>query len=270
MMTYDGCLIFIVVPTCSWRESSAAHHGFPIESLAIDEGVCHHVILACLRRKSGVLFRGRPTEAFGHDAWWISLTGHSCGGQEFGAYVMTGEGKRVVEMFGVGTNCSNRRKRAGEVMIQEGKMELRAKWKRGHFVNTIWRRIKGRSKRMEPWGHKKITWRFFVSISGGYLNLLVWGILTIELRTTSVQAQNYWHQTSLSGKAVSALVIGPSGRLFAAVSLDGIYVSTDNGDNWRKTSMTGAYGITSFAVNSLGDIITGTQGGGCMSPAIVE
>jgi photosystem II stability/assembly factor-like uncharacterized protein len=73
----------------------------------------------------------------------------------------------------------------------------------------------------------------------------------------------YWQKAgNLKGK-VTALATKPSGEIFAAVSKEGIYRSTDNGNSWGQVNQ----GLKNLNVNAIairgnGDIFAGTNGGG--------
>lgn len=79
-----------------------------------------------------------------------------------------------------------------------------------------------------------------------------------------LKSQNFWQQTNgLPSGAVSSLAINSSGHVFAGTYGNGVYRSTDNGNNWTQinTGLTNNY-VRSLAINSSGYIFAGTSSGG--------
>ena len=72
-------------------------------------------------------------------------------------------------------------------------------------------------------------------------------------------AQDFWEQTGLVSIDVNSIAINSNGDIFAGTN-QGIYLSTDNGDNWTLTDLLN--GTHSLAINSIGDIFAGTFSNG--------
>jgi hypothetical protein len=61
-----------------------------------------------------------------------------------------------------------------------------------------------------------------------------------------------WEQTNGPlGGSVQALVVHPNGQIFAGTANSGVFRSTNNGERWAQTSLTGVP-IYSFAINAQG------------------
>jgi photosystem II stability/assembly factor-like uncharacterized protein len=77
-------------------------------------------------------------------------------------------------------------------------------------------------------------------------------------------AQDFWKQTNgpKGNGLVNSIIIDSSGNVFAGTYRNGIYRSTDYGDNWThiNTDLTGV-SVVSFAINSFGHIYAGTDSG---------
>jgi len=74
-------------------------------------------------------------------------------------------------------------------------------------------------------------------------------------------AQNFWQHTSgPDGGDIICLALNSNGHIFAGSRTNGVYLSTDNGNNWsqKNTLLTSPY-IRSLAINSNGHIFVGTN-----------
>jgi photosystem II stability/assembly factor-like uncharacterized protein len=64
----------------------------------------------------------------------------------------------------------------------------------------------------------------------------------------------------LSQSAVNSIAVNPLGQIFAYATNYGIFNSTNNGSNWNKLDALGNNFIQSLAINKNGDIFAGTNG----------
>jgi hypothetical protein len=75
-----------------------------------------------------------------------------------------------------------------------------------------------------------------------------------------------WTQIGLTSHTISSIALNSKGDIFVGVrdvtsSVNGVYRSTDSGDIWTRTSLalTEHSDVTSFAINSDGDIFAATE-----------
>ncbi|MGH7495161.1 MAG: hypothetical protein ACREOO_22545 [bacterium] len=73
---------------------------------------------------------------------------------------------------------------------------------------------------------------------------------------------NFWRQTNTPlGGSVIAFVINSAGHVFAGTDGSGVFRSTDDGENWRPTALTGA-NVFALVINSAGHLFAGTSRNG--------
>lgn len=86
-------------------------------------------------------------------------------------------------------------------------------------------------------------------------------IILLLLNSSSIlHAQNFWQATSGPvGTTVTALAVYPNGYLFAGTSDNGVYRSTDNGNNWNQVlpALTDEHSVNTFAITPNGKIYAG-------------
>ncbi len=74
-------------------------------------------------------------------------------------------------------------------------------------------------------------------------------------------AQDFWHAANGPNEngSFGHFVFNSSRHIFVGSSSDGVFLSTDNGDNWKKLNING--GTRSMAINLNGDIYVGNERG---------
>lgn len=91
---------------------------------------------------------------------------------------------------------------------------------------------------------------------------LVLSFILLFISLNEILPQNYWEKTNGPASApISSLVINLSGHIFAGTQGNGIYISTDNGNNWQQTSLKNNW-VNCLIINSNGIIFAGTDNGG--------
>lgn len=83
----------------------------------------------------------------------------------------------------------------------------------------------------------------------------------------NIYSQNFWEKTSAPDNVTTySLAINSNGDIFAGAYIsgetvgvnDGVYRSTDNGDNWSKLGLSSSYEAHSIFIRPNGDILIGT------------